>query len=127
MYMYYIFLKTALYYSSYTDLKFFLVPIHTKPNITAKEIDALPEAFKKAAEVFGTQTGVILGDLNCGCEYMSKKRYKKLRLVNDPSFYWWIKNDADTTTKRNHSCPFDRCVSKQASTIIMTYYYYAST
>ena len=121
MYMYYIFLKTALYYSSYTDLKFFLVPIHTKPNITAKEIDALPEAFKKAAEVFGTQTGVILGDLNCGCLFVSKKRYEELRLMKDPMFYWWIKHDENTTTKRNHSCPYnayDRCVSKQASTII---------
>ena len=105
----------------YTDLKFFLVPIHTKPNITVKEIDALPEAFKIAAEEFGTQTGVILGDLNCGCLFVSKKRYEELRLMKDPSFYWWIKHDEDTTTKRNHSCPYnayDRCVSKQASTII---------
>ena len=85
-----------------------MVPIHTKPKNTFAEINYLPGVFTSAAGHFGTHTGVILGDLNCGCEFLSKTKYQQLKLVKDKSFYWWITNDAGTTTKKGHACPFDR-------------------
>ena len=96
------------YFCSHAGLTFFIVPIHTKPLNTAVEIDALSDVFKSAAKHFKTDSGVIMGDLNCGAEYVSHKKYEELSLVQNSVFHWWIGYDTDTTTKRGHSGAFDR-------------------
>ena len=103
------------------DLRFFLLPIHTKPehrgNVTVNEINALHKEFHRVAVLFDTVNGVILGDFNCGGEYVGKKQFENLKLVQDQGFHWWIENKTNTTTSGMHSRTYDRCVSKQAGTL----------
>ena len=83
--------------------------IHTKPSNTKEEIDELGGVFLDgAAKAFSTSVGMILGDLNCGCEYVSHKAFGSLQLFQDSNFTWWIDNSADTTTSPNTDCAYDR-------------------
>lgn len=88
---------------------FFLTAIHTKPgsSITYLELNALVNVYDQATNMFRTTNGVILGDFNAGCSYLSKTRYRSLDLVTDSRFTWLIGNDADTTTASS-VCPYDR-------------------
>ena len=88
---------------------FFLMAIHTKPTQAVDEIDELCDVFLNgAAKAFSTSVGMILGDLNCGCEYVSKTAFNNLELSQDSNFTWWLDNTADTTTSPNTHCAYDR-------------------
>lgn len=50
----------------FTSSEFFLMGIHTKPHCVENELNALPFAFSRAADVFDTKQGVIMGDFNAG-------------------------------------------------------------
>ena len=89
--------------------QFFLVGIHTKPSKAFDEINALVDVYDEAVSHYGTENGIILGDFNADCSYLSQKRYNKLELVTDSRFTWLLDTDADTTTK-NSNCAYDRCV-----------------
>ena len=89
--------------------QFFLVGIHTKPSKAFDEINALVDVYDEAVSHYGTENGIILGDFNADCSYLSQKRYNMLELVTDSRFTWLLDTDADTTTK-NSNCAYDRCV-----------------
>ena len=89
--------------------QFFLVGIHTKPSKAFSEINALVDVYDEAVNHYGTENGIILGDFNADCSYLSQKRYNKLELVTDSRFTWLLDNNVDTTTK-NSNCAYDRCV-----------------
>lgn len=83
--------------------------IHTKPADAVDEINELWDVFLDGAvKAFSTSVGMILGDLNCGCEYVSNSAFTSLNLVQDSNFTWWIGSSADTTTNPNTDCPYDR-------------------
>ena len=88
-------------------LEFFLVGIHTKPAQADIEIDYLDDVLFEASDAFKTTKGMILGDFNADCSYVSKSKFELLDLVVDPSITWWIDSDTDTTTG-NSDCSYDR-------------------
>ena len=77
------------------------MPIHTRPggnHVTINELNALPLVFYRAKKKFGAKYGLIMGDLNCGGSYVSRKRYEELSLYTKDDFKFWIDYDQDTTT-----------------------------
>ena len=89
--------------------QFFLVGIRTKPSKAFSEINALVDVYDEAVHHYGTENGIILGDFNADCSYLSQRRYNMLQLVTDSRFTWLLDTDVDTTTK-NSNCAYDRCV-----------------
>lgn len=84
-----------------------MIAIHTKPTDTVAELSHLDDVFRVTSSQFSTQLGMILGDLNADCSYLSQTRYNTLDLVLNTSFTWWIGNDIDTTTGSS-DCAYDR-------------------
>ena len=68
----------------------------------------MDEVFAEAVDFYGTGNGIILGDLNADCSYLSRTRYNQLDLVLDTRFMWLIDSSVDTTTKSS-DCAYDRC------------------
>lgn len=87
---------------------FFLVGIHTKPDDAFAEIDALSKVYDEAVNYFQTENGMILGDFNSDCTYLSMASYNALSLVTDTRFTWSLRPIDTTTTRTN--CAYDRIV-----------------
>ena len=83
--------------------------LHAQPETrnTSIELNALVGVYDKTTVRFGTVNGVLLGDFNADCQYLSNARYRQLELVTDPRFTWLI--DEDTTTGSS-VCAYDRLV-----------------
>ena len=88
---------------------FFLVGIHTQPSNTFDEMNALVHVYDELVSVFSTTSGVILGDMNADCTYLSQMKYETLDLVTDPRFVWLIDSTVDTTTSAT-DCSYDRYI-----------------
>ncbi len=86
-----------------------MVGIHTKPSEAVEEINHLDEVFERASLEFQTENGIILGDFNGDCSYVSPREHELLDLVKDVSFTWLIDRKADTTTTGT-LCSYDRWV-----------------
>ena len=84
--------------------------IHIKPSDTVQELNALVAVYDELVDEFETTNGVILGDMNADCRYLSQKNFKKLDLVTDTRFTWLIDSTVDTTTSAT-DCSYDRCVT----------------
>ena len=48
-------------------IEFFLLGIHVKPSDALQELESLLPAFQETSIFFGSEKGVIMGDLNAGC------------------------------------------------------------
>ena len=90
------------------DLQFFLIGIHTQPSNVLAELNALVEVYEEAVNHFGIENGIMLGDFNADCSYLSQKRYNTLLLVTDSRFTWLLDTSIDSTTG-NSDCAYDRC------------------
>lgn len=100
--------QTYSHDSNSSDLPpFFIIVIHTQPTDTVREIDGLATVFDSASTYFSTNAGMILGDLNADCSYLSNIRNTELLLFTNPTFTWWINKDADTTSGAS-DCAYDR-------------------
>ena len=96
------------FYVIFTALPpFFLMGIHTQPSDTFDEMNALVDVYDELVDVFNTTSGIILGDMNADCRYLSARKYKILDLVTDPRFTWLINSTMDTTTSAT-DCSYDR-------------------
>ena len=86
---------------------FFLTGLHAEPGteVTSVELNALVEVYNISTVRFKTNSGVLLGDFNADCQYLSNARYSRLKLVTDSRFTWLI--DEDTTTGST-VCAYDR-------------------
>ena len=91
---------------------FFIVASHIRPTDALNELNSLDEAFNEAKTVFSTDLGMIMGDLNADCSYLSNANYDLLDLIIDTNFTWWIDKLADTTTS-NSNCAYDRYNNNQ--------------
>ena len=89
------------------DLEFFLIGIHTQPSNVLAELNALVEVYEEAVNRFGTENGIMLGDFNADCSYLSQRRYNMLLLVTDSRFTWLLDTNIDSTTG-NSNCAYDR-------------------
>ncbi len=70
-------------------------------------MNQLDEVFLQAAQTFKTENGIILGDFNAGCSYLSYSEYMSLDLMTDTRYSWLIDIHEDTTTT-DSDCAYDR-------------------
>ncbi|XP_072223805.1 deoxyribonuclease-1-like 1 [Leuresthes tenuis] len=90
--------------------EFVLIPQHTTPSNTTKELDALYDVLQHVKKMWRTENIMLLGDFNADCSYLAKKNRKKVRLITDSSLFWLITENSDTTVRSSTSCAYDRIV-----------------
>ncbi|XP_032406081.1 deoxyribonuclease-1-like [Xiphophorus hellerii] len=86
-----------------------LIPVHTKPEDSVKELDELYDVVEAVRQKWETNNIMILGDFNADGRYLSKKKKESIRISSDP-FYWLIDDDVDTTTSNHNDHTYDRIV-----------------
>ncbi|KAK3536484.1 hypothetical protein QTP86_013815, partial [Hemibagrus guttatus] len=87
-----------------------LIPVHTKPQDSQKEIDELYDVCMAVTQKWKTNNIMMLGDFNADGAYVSKKKMKKIRIRSDPDFHWLIGDDVDTTASLSNDHTYDRIV-----------------
>ncbi|XP_070766263.1 deoxyribonuclease-1-like 1 [Enoplosus armatus] len=94
-----------------TDIKeFVLIPQHTTPTNTTKELDALYDVLQHVKRMWKTEDVMLLGDFNADCGYLAKKNRKNVRLITEKNLFWLIPEKTDTTVRSSTSCAYDRIV-----------------
>ncbi|TSM44128.1 Deoxyribonuclease-1 [Bagarius yarrelli] len=101
-------LRFSLFNTMISDLV--MIPVHTKPKDSQKEIDELYDVCMAVTKKWKTNNIMILGDFNADGAYVSKKKMKKIRLRSDPDFHWLIGDDVDTTASVANDYTYDRIV-----------------
>uniref|UniRef100_A0A2I2YL99 Deoxyribonuclease n=1 Tax=Gorilla gorilla gorilla TaxID=9595 RepID=A0A2I2YL99_GORGO len=97
--------------SPHTAVKdFVIIPLHTTPETSVKEIDELVEVYMDVKHHWKAENFIFMGDFNAGCSYVPKKAWKNIRLRTDPRFVWLIGDQEDTTVKKSTNCAYDRIV-----------------
>ncbi|XP_067855194.1 deoxyribonuclease 1 like 4, tandem duplicate 1 [Heptranchias perlo] len=89
---------------------FVLIPQHTTPEDSVKEIDELYDVFLKVKNDWKIENVMILGDFNADGRYVSKKKMKTIRIRKDRKFHWLIGDDEDTTARLKTDEAYDRIV-----------------
>ncbi|XP_062842631.1 deoxyribonuclease gamma-like [Trichomycterus rosablanca] len=87
-----------------------LIPVHTKPTDSEKELDELYDVCMDVMKKWKTDNIMILGDFNADGTYVSKKKMKKIRIRADTNFHWLIGDEVDTTTRQSNDHTYDRIV-----------------
>ncbi|XP_043933956.1 deoxyribonuclease gamma-like isoform X2 [Protopterus annectens] len=87
-----------------------MIPVHTTPTDSVKEIDELYDVCEMIKEHWDTEALIILGDFNADGRYVSKSKMKQIRLRKDPTYHWLIGDDEDTTACSGTDCSYDRIV-----------------
>ncbi|KAG8007955.1 Deoxyribonuclease-1-like 1, partial [Nibea albiflora] len=87
-----------------------MIPVHTKPEDSDKELDELYDVFQHVKKKWRTDNVMILGDFNADGMYLSKKEMKSIRIRSDKNFHWLIGDDVDTTASNRNDHTYDRIV-----------------
>ncbi|KAI4871877.1 hypothetical protein NFI96_020469, partial [Prochilodus magdalenae] len=97
-----------------------LIPVHTKPKDSQKELDELYDVCMAVTKKWKTDVSkrskppqlniMILGDFNADGAYVSKKKMKSIRIRSDTDFHWLIEDDVDTTASLSNDYTYDRIV-----------------
>ncbi|CAN9515501.1 unnamed protein product [Ophioblennius macclurei] len=87
-----------------------LIPVHTRPQDTEKELDELYEVFLAVKNKWKTDNIMILGDFNADGAYVTNSAMKEIRIRSDKNFHWLIDDDMDTTAKTTNDHTYDRIV-----------------
>ncbi|KAM4609817.1 deoxyribonuclease-1-like [Polymixia lowei] len=87
-----------------------LIPVHTRPRDSEKELDELYEVFLTVKDKWRTDNIMILGDFNADGKYVSEKEMKEIRIRSDKNFHWLIGDDVDTTANTGNEHTYDRIV-----------------
>ncbi|KAL1007834.1 hypothetical protein UPYG_G00092240 [Umbra pygmaea] len=87
-----------------------IIPIHTTPETSVKEIDELFDVFQDVRQRWSSENVIIMGDFNADCGYVPKKQWGSIRLRSDTSFLWLTGDTLDTTVKESTHCSYDRVV-----------------
>uniref|UniRef100_A0A668S3N5 Endonuclease/exonuclease/phosphatase domain-containing protein n=1 Tax=Oreochromis aureus TaxID=47969 RepID=A0A668S3N5_OREAU len=77
-----------------------MIPVHTKPEDSEKELDELYDVFQNVKKKWRTDNIMILGDFNADDAYVS----------NHKNFHWLIGDDVDTTASTKNTNTYDRIV-----------------
>uniref|UniRef100_A0A669DMB7 Deoxyribonuclease n=1 Tax=Oreochromis niloticus TaxID=8128 RepID=A0A669DMB7_ORENI len=86
-----------------------LIPVHTKPDDTPKELDELHDVVEDIRKKWKNDNIMILGDFNADGPYLSKKKKEKIRICSPP-YKWLIADDVDTTASNKNDNTYDRIV-----------------
>ncbi|XP_040009324.1 deoxyribonuclease gamma-like [Xiphias gladius] len=87
-----------------------LIPVHTRPQDSEKELDELYEVFLLVKNKWKTDNIMILGDFNADGAYVTRKEMKEIRIRSDKNFHWLIGDDVDTTANTSNEHTYDRIV-----------------
>ncbi|XP_044207629.1 deoxyribonuclease-1-like isoform X1 [Thunnus albacares] len=87
-----------------------LIPVHTRPSDSEKELDELYEVFLAVRDKWKTDNIMILGDFNADGAYVTDKEMKEIRIRSNKNFHWLIGDDVDTTAKTTNEHTYDRIV-----------------
>ncbi|KAJ7999301.1 hypothetical protein DPEC_G00192960 [Dallia pectoralis] len=87
-----------------------MIPVHTKPKDSVKELDELYDVFLEVKKKWKTDNIMILGDFNADGSYVSAKKMKTIRIRSDKDFHWLISDDVDTTANNGNDNTYDRIV-----------------
>ncbi|KAJ8257951.1 hypothetical protein GJAV_G00191520 [Gymnothorax javanicus] len=87
-----------------------LIPVHTKPDDSEKELDELYDVFQSVKRKWKTDNIMILGDFNADGAYVTSKDMKSIRIRTDANFHWLIGDDVDTTANTGNEHTYDRIV-----------------
>ncbi|KAG9339667.1 hypothetical protein JZ751_023313 [Albula glossodonta] len=105
-----------------------LIPVHTKPQDSERELDELYEVFQAVKRKWKTDSChdfdwrcacmrsnqlkniMILGDFNADGAYVSRREMKDIRIRSDKNFHWLIGDDVDTTANTGNEHTYDRIV-----------------
>lgn len=90
--------------------EFVLIPLHSEPSKTVKEMDKLYDVFSEVHRKWSNKNIMLLGDFHAGCAYMNRTDKKKIRIFTNTSFSWLISDKTDTTLTDVTHCPYDRMV-----------------
>lgn len=87
---------------------FELLIVHLDPQTVFREMEAL---YDIAQEIVTKKNEnlLIVGDMNAGCSYLSKKKKNMLKLAQNPNYQWLIDDKTDTTVGKT-SCAYDRII-----------------
>lgn len=86
-----------------------LVPVHTKPEDSLKELDELHDVVQAVRNTWGSDNIVILGDFNADGRYLSRKKLETIRIRSE-AYHWLIEDDVDTTSSNYNDHTYDRIV-----------------
>ncbi|XP_042257968.1 deoxyribonuclease-1-like isoform X2 [Thunnus maccoyii] len=86
-----------------------LIPVHTKPDDSMKELDELHDVVNVIREKWKTDNIMILGDFNADGRYLSKRKLETIRIRPAP-YHWLIADDVDTTSSNYNDNTYDRIV-----------------
>lgn len=89
---------------------FVIVPLHTTPEASVKEIDELADVYRDVKRRWKAENFIFMGDFNAGCSYVPKKAWSSIRLRTDSQFVWLIGDEEDTTVRSSTDCAYDRIV-----------------
>ena len=91
--------------------KFWLQAIHTKPTQAVQEIDSIYlYSFPDASAAFSSPQGMLLGDLNADCSYVSDSAALLLEFSLDSNFSFLLaKGEIDTTVSSTY-CTYDNFI-----------------
>ncbi|KAG7226654.1 hypothetical protein INR49_001824 [Caranx melampygus] len=87
-----------------------MIPVHTKPSDSEKELDELYQVFLQVKKKWKTDNVMILGDFNADGSYVSTKEMTEISIRSDKNFHWLIKDDVDTTASTRNNHTYDRIV-----------------
>ncbi|KAL3978499.1 chromatin licensing and DNA replication factor 1 [Sarotherodon galilaeus] len=87
-----------------------MIPVHTKPEDSEKELDELYDVFQNVKKKWRTDNIMILGDFNADGAYVSNRDMKTIRIRKDKNFHWLIGDDVDTTASPKNTNTYDRIV-----------------
>ncbi|XP_033822306.1 deoxyribonuclease-1-like [Periophthalmus magnuspinnatus] len=86
-----------------------LIPVHTKPEDSLKELDELHDVVQVIRDTWGSNNIVILGDFNADGRYLSKRKLETIRIRSE-TYHWLIQDDVDTTSSNYNDNTYDRIV-----------------
>lgn len=86
-----------------------LIPVHTKPDDSQKELDELHDVVEAVRRRWRTDNIMILGDFNADGRYLSKRKKDTIRFCSAP-YHWLIEDDVDTTSSNFNDHTYDRIV-----------------
>ncbi|KAK1901061.1 Deoxyribonuclease gamma [Dissostichus eleginoides] len=67
-----------------------MIPVHTKPDDSEKELDELYDVFLNVKKKWKTDNVMILGDFNADGLYVTKTEMKGIRIRSDKNFHWIV-------------------------------------
>uniref|UniRef100_A0A665X9W0 Deoxyribonuclease n=1 Tax=Echeneis naucrates TaxID=173247 RepID=A0A665X9W0_ECHNA len=87
-----------------------MIPVHTKPDDSEKELDELYDVFLQVKQKWRTDNVMILGDFNADGSYVSDREMKEIRIRSNKNFHWLIEDNVDTTASHGNNYTYDRIV-----------------